>query len=57
MKSIPLLMNEILIKCPRVNVWSKSMLSVISSKKSCLIEAMLASSSNIRMEAILSEES
>ena len=47
----------------RVNVWLKSRLSVISIKKSCLIEVMfsiielLASSPNIRRETLLSEES
>ena len=43
MKSIPLLMNGILIKCLiGVNAWSKSMLSVTLSKKSCLIEVMFS---------------
>ena len=42
MKSLPLLMSGILI-VPymihfRVNVWSKNMLSVSLSKKSCMIE-------------------
>ena len=45
MKSIPLLMNGILVPYmihSRVNIWSKSMLSVTSSKKSCMIEVMFS---------------
>ena len=47
MKSISLLMKWYFDKVPhmihfRVNVWSKSMLSVTSSKKSCMIEVMFS---------------
>ena len=60
MKSIPFL-----IKClinSRVNVWSKSMLNVTSSKKSCLIEVIFSIIELIsffikyRRDVILSEE-
>ena len=54
MNSIPLLINGILMKClmwliNRINVRTKSMLSITSSKESCFIQIMFSIIKFIRL--------